>query len=183
MLIRHGKTLGNEKKLFVGRLDEDLSLNGRDEISALKKKAVYTNHNIVYSSPLKRCIQTAGIIFENTELIIIDDLREMDFGIFDGKSFEEITLDMGYADFGSCEEKMYFPQGELVSEFKKRCISAFEAIIKNNKSCAVVCHGGVIMAVMEWLSNGRMSFYDAMSKNGGGYKIIINENEISYFKF
>lgn len=182
-LIRHGKTLGNEKKLFVGRLDECLSENGISEILELKSQNKYTQNYIIYSSPMKRCIQTAEIIFgKNNNIKIIDNLREMDFGIFDGKSFDEVTSDPSYADFGSSEEKMYFPNGENLAEFKQRCISALKMIIDKSQNCTIVCHGGVIMALMEWISSGKMKFYDGMCSNAEGFIIEIENENISYYK-
>ncbi len=177
VLIRHGKTPGNEKKLFVGRLDEDLSENGKKEILELKGKNKYENFGTVYCSPMKRCIQTAEIIFGKAQsLNIMQELKEMDFGIFDGKSFDEITAIEDYKDFGSSEEKMYFPSGENINEFKRRCINAVNKIIQKGENCSVVCHGGVIMALTEYLSEGKMNFYDGMCKNAEGF-VIETENK------
>lgn len=177
-LIRHGKTEGNEKRLFVGRLDEELSTAGREEAEAARER--YKSIGAVYSSPMKRCIETAEIIFgRNKELKIIDGLREMDFGIFDGKSFDEITKNEEYCDFGCSEDKMYFPQGERIEDFKQRCINAFKEILERGESCSVVCHGGVIMAIVEWLSKGEMTFYDGMCKNTEGFCVLIENGEIS----
>lgn len=60
-LIRHGQTEGNQKGLFVGRTDMPVSEEGFDELSRLRDTYEYPRVGAVYTSPLRRCIQTAGV--------------------------------------------------------------------------------------------------------------------------
>ena len=90
IFIRHGKTGGNLRKAYIGRTDESLCSKG---ISELEKKR-YPAADIVVSSPMKRCIETAEIIYPKVPVKIYDDLRECDFGDFEGLMSREV-LDEG----------------------------------------------------------------------------------------
>ena len=84
-LIRHGKTSGNREKRYVGITDEALSSEGELEI----KTRAYPKADIVFSSPMMRCLETAKIIYPDQEPIVIPELRETDFGRFEGKNYLE----------------------------------------------------------------------------------------------
>ncbi len=89
-LIRHGKTEANEKGIYIGNTDFPLSEEGRRELADKLDEFEYPRVQRVYSSPLKRCLETAEILFEKCETIAVHDLRELDFGEFEGKSVEEL---------------------------------------------------------------------------------------------
>ena len=83
-LIRHGKTSGNAEKRYIGTTDEPLTKEGMDEI----KKNKYPCADMIFSSSLKRAVQTAEIIWPGQKAIVIDELRETDFGRFEGKNYK-----------------------------------------------------------------------------------------------
>ena len=70
--IRHGKTEGNLNKSYIGITDEPLCAEGEREII----ERHYPKADIVFASPLKRCIQTAKLIYPDIQPIIIDELKE-----------------------------------------------------------------------------------------------------------
>ena len=88
-LIRHGQIPGNIDKRYIGTTDQDLTDLG---IKQAKELNCQVNADIskVFVSPYKRCIQTAKLAFPSIELQIVDDLREMDFGIFENKTADEM---------------------------------------------------------------------------------------------
>ena len=90
-LIRHGVTRLNEEGRYQGLLDEPLSPAGR---GALRRAAFSPAR--VYVSPLCRAAETAAILFPEAEQIPVDDLREMDFGAFDGRGWWEMEEDPAY---------------------------------------------------------------------------------------
>ena len=61
IFIRHGMTKGNEEKRYVGRTDEPLSRRGREQILQKKTDGVYPPAGAVWSSPMRRCLQTAEL--------------------------------------------------------------------------------------------------------------------------
>ena len=99
-LIRHGKTLGNAEKRYVGRrTDEELSEEGikdTNEMFGSISKLIADRVDRVCSSPMKRAVQTAEILFGDYVPETIDNLVEIDFGVFEGKNYEELNGDEIY---------------------------------------------------------------------------------------
>ena len=93
LLIRHGKTAGNLERRYVGTTDESLCPKGIREL----KKRVYPSVDCVIASPMKRCVETARILFGIDVLVrICGGLREMDFGVFEYHNYEELNGDPMY---------------------------------------------------------------------------------------
>ncbi len=163
--FRHGQTKGNKEKRYVGLTDEGITDKAAQKLNSINSPDV----DIVYSSPLKRCTQTADIIFPENKAVIINGIKETDFGDFEYKNYEELKNNPIYISWLESGGKITFPNGEDTKEFKMRCEKAFNEIIndmeKNNYSkAAVVTHGGVIMSVFEKFYGG--NFYDYQIKNG-----------------
>lgn len=90
ILVRHGQTEGNREHRFIGgRSDEPVTKEG---ILTLEKR-IYPKVEHVFSSPMKRCIQTAKVVFGEEDPEIIEEFRECDFGILEGKTHEELMGD------------------------------------------------------------------------------------------
>ena len=166
-IFRHGKTLLNERHCYVGVTDEGLSKNGETEVLEKKEKYDYKNPDTVFISPMKRCINTAEILFPNAEKIVIDELREMDFGSFEGKCYEELKDNIHYRKwidqsrgmspkeieeiYGNRliqDERIILPESK--EDFSNRVINGIKIIINKsiaNNSVTIVAHGGTIMAL------------------------------------
>ncbi|MBP5309401.1 MAG: histidine phosphatase family protein [Lachnospiraceae bacterium] len=172
ILIRHAKTKGNEEKRYIGaKSDEDLSKSGIDETVKIKDDILrlVTDRTRVFASPMKRAIQTAQILFGNESISIIDDLKETDFGLFEGKTYLELKDDHAYQLFLENGAISGFPEGEKTEDFIKRSVEGFFEAINKSKDddLAIVCHGGNIMAVMSSLT--QTDFYDFHADNLDGY--------------
>jgi len=163
IFIRHGKTIGNIEKRYIGITDENLSSIGVSEI----EKRTYPLADRIISSPLKRCIQTSRIIY-GYEGETYYNLRECDFGEFENKNYEELKYNTDYIKWLESNGKMTFPNGESHFEFCERCCNCFEKIVKNNtaENIAFIVHGGTIMAILEKYSVEKKSFFDWRIGNG-----------------
>lgn len=96
-LIRHGKTKGNLEKRFAGgRTDDSLCTQGKEELNSFVSENIYLNTDEVFSSPMKRCLETAEIIFPEHKAHIIEEFRELDFGIFENKNHQELNENQDY---------------------------------------------------------------------------------------
>lgn len=161
LFIRHGATAGNLEKRYIGRTDEPLCSVGISQAAKLREKNFTADR--LFISPMLRTRQTADILFPQTEKCIINDFRETDFGIFEGKTPDELS---GCEEYRQWTETMCLtpiPGGESVAEFKLRCCKAFENAvmeIPENSTAAFVVHGGVIMAIMEKFAVPGRSFYE-----------------------
>jgi len=168
ILIRHGQTKGNLEHRYIGwRTDEPLCAQG---IEKLKEKA-YPAVWRVFVSPMKRCRETAERIYPGVPAEIIDDFRECDFGEFENKNYAELNGRADYQAFIDSGGEMPFPGGESREEFAARCVKAFDELMKRNlqEDCAIIVHGGTIMAIMERYAKPKGAYYDFQVKNGMGY--------------
>lgn len=91
VLLRHGETAYNEQHRYQGASDMPLSERGR-----AKLRAADDAPDEVIVTPLCRTKQTAAILFPNAKQIVCDDLREMDFGDFEGRTYDEMKNDAAY---------------------------------------------------------------------------------------
>lgn len=154
-LIRHGKTEGSEVGRYKGSIDVPLSEEGIEEIKKVAGfiKNVGTNRSLplrgVYSSPLSRALKSAKLIAEPHGIrpMVVPDLRERNFGLWEGMSFDEIK-EKYPKEFNAWAENplKYKPVGgESTIEVRDRVIRAVEEILANHKeeTIAIVAHGGV----------------------------------------
>lgn len=177
VMIRHGKTPGNLLKQYIGRTDQPLADEGIKELKEIAAseefQKVLDSETVekIFVTPLKRTQETASILFPNAKQSIIDDLREMDFGIFEEKNYIDLEHSKEYAHWleTHCESKV--PDGEDKASFSKRSCDAFLECLKNSKEETVyfLVHGGTIMSVMEAYAETRREYYKWYAENGHGY--------------
>ena len=170
-LIRHGKTAENLAGRYMGRSDAPLCPEGIADAQRAAKDETLAR---VYVSPLLRARQTAAILFPNAEQVVVEDLQEMDFGDFEGRTAAEMEHDPAYRAWvddlcrGAC------PNGESQAGFRKRVTAALFALIaRADGDCTVVSHGGVIMAIMAELAEPKKDFYDWYTPNLCGYRAAV----------
>ena len=167
-LIRHGKTAGNAEMRYVGRTDEVLSFSGISELVNI----VYPPCELLITSPMKRCIQTAELIFPDKKPVICEALRECDFGNFEGRNYIELSTDSRYQRWIDSGGEAAFPGGESPAEFRKRSVDGFKSCMEElleDAHVTFVVHGGTIMAVMEHFAVSHKSYYDWQTANGHGF--------------
>ena len=182
LLIRHGKTKGNMEGRYIGlKTDEALCEEGKQALYEIKKDyQIYDNDRQIYSSPMKRAIETADILFNECDVTIITNLKEIDFGDFENKNYQDLNGNKDYQSWIDSGGKSDYPGGEKLDVFIKRSMAGFDEIIshmgnKGISNAAVVCHGGNIMAIMSCLTG--KDYFDFQVKNGHGYKIDIEVKE------
>lgn len=180
--IRHGQTKYNVEGRFVGSTDLPLTENGRKNIYDLwHERSKHIDKEVIYSSPMKRCIETAHIIFPDEHLEIIKNMREMNFGVFEGKTHDELMDMQAYRNFRATSGKEKIPHGESGIEFGMRVLKGFFEMIghmnKNSyETAALICHGGVIMAIFSMLCEESDDIYYYHRDNGQGLKAHYDEN-------
>ncbi len=171
-LIRHGETPGNRERRYIGRTDEALSETGLRQAQALRAPAA----DRIYSSPYRRCLQTARLLYPGRELLINEDLRDCP----EYRAWVE----------GGCVGAI--PGGEDILSFQRRCCAAFAEIVhaeaKQCDTLAFVVHGGVIMAVLDRFHREKRDFFAYAVKNcgvlscdcgiGDGISLSLREDEV-----
>lgn len=136
----------------------------------------------VYVSPARRARQTAEILFPQADQIIIPGLREMDFGVFEGRSWREMSEDADYRRWvdGGCEGQC--PGGEDRASFTARICSAFDGILAGETEtgrkpgCAgddlpviIVAHGGTQMALLAERGSPAGDYFSRQTPCGCGW--------------
>jgi len=143
-LIKHGKTDYNSEGKRQGRIDLPLNEVGRKEVLALKRK-LGKDLSIVISSPLKRAVETAQILFPRAKIIKNDLLIEYDFGELEGVKFSEPLRNFPNHQIEEYNGiKFLMPKrGETFEDILKRCQKFIAYLKKNfekNDEIAVVTH-------------------------------------------
>lgn len=194
--IRHGMTRANEEHRYLGKTDEPLSEKGIRFLQEKKKKSFFNAPEFLYASPMKRCVQTAEILFRRKP-VLIPEWKEMDFGQFEGKNYEELKDNPDYQKWIDSNGTLPFPGGESREQFIRRSMEGFDRMMsdilkRSEKNTGIqndtdprylnsdrgteipvvtVVHGGTIMAVLSSLTGGE--YFDFQVKNGEGYETVL----------
>ena len=169
-LIRHGKTEANEKHLYCGSTDLSLSVAGREELQNIR----YDIKNVRFiTSGMKRTNDTLHILFGDVPYEVDPRFREVDFGIFEMQSFEQLKDTPEYQAWLTGDNDANIPpNGESGLQMKDRVLNAFSEI---KEDACIITHGGVIASIMEYLfPNEGKNRYQWQPKNGCGW--IVNGN-------
>ncbi len=156
-LIRHGETESNKNRRANGqRADEPLNETGRIQAGQLAEALKDEPFDIVFSSPLKRAMETAEIVFNKIadSIVIREELKERDFGDMTGKTWEEMAAEMGLEPTGA--KKKDFDQeydykkygGESAVEVHQRLLEFTKELKEkySDKKVVIVTHGGILRA-------------------------------------
>ena len=166
-LIRHGKTEANEKHLYCGSTDLSLSVAGREELQNIP----YDINNVRFiTSGMKRTNETLQTLFGDIPYEIDPRLREVDFGIFELHSYDELKDTQEYQTWLTGDNEANVPpRGESGAQMKVRVLEAFSEI---KEDICIITHGGVIATIMEHLFPGEgKNRYQWQPKPGHGYVI------------
>ena len=176
-LIRHASAEGTEQGKYIGHTDVSLSEEGKAQLLQMKDDYIYPYAEAVFSSPLKRCTETAAVLYPDKEPIIVDGLIECNFGEFENKSAAELA---GNEDFaGWLAGKNAPPFGEASSAFGQRVCTTFEKIADGMMKsgvfeAAVITHGGVIGAILSAYGLPQAPMHQWLTPNCSGYVLRLD---------
>ena len=180
-LIRHALTAENTEGKYIGQTDVPASEAGLKQIKNLVgENEGYPYAEVVISSPLKRCLQTAKLIYPDKEPVIMDDLTEYDFGDFEGCTAEELKdLDTFKTWLAGTEPDTPVPFGESQSQFNKRICECFVRIVEGimkagTESTAIITHGGIIRSLMSKFAIPEAQANEWLTPNGCGYTLRLD---------
>ena len=177
-IFRHGLTDANENGVYIGRTDLPLSDAGREALQDKFEQLEYPKVQRVYSSPLERAVQTAEIIFPDREIVIVDDLREMDFGVFEGLPAEELVHLDSFKKWlkGGLDNPP--PNGETLRSMMLRCYSALNLMILDMMKegfthAGAVTHSGILMNMLSCFGLPKKKPMEFACEPGEGYEILV----------
>ena len=179
-LIRHGLTQANLDGAYCGcKNDQPLCEQGANELYTLLDSAEYPFVDAVYTSPMQRARETANILYPDIDHTVIEDLREADFGRFDGKSIYELKGDEEFERWAAPGSK-FTPEGvEPPQQFFTRgflsILSIIESAMRSGEhNTAIITHAGIIGNAMSALCLPHKPPYDWGCDAGCGFMIATN---------
>lgn len=160
IITRHGETKWNvEQKFQGGRSDIRLSEKGLNQSKRLGVRLAGENIGVIYSSPLKRALDTARVVNRyqmSAEFLVKNDLREMDYGIFEGLSVDEVKEKYSEMWVKRESDKYNFktPDGESYKDVDERVLGVLEGVVGSRRTSLIVAHGSVNRMLLKYLVDG-----------------------------
>ncbi len=177
-LIRHALTKGNMEGRYIGQTDETLCTEGIEQLKKMKKDYDYPHCDVVFTSSLRRCTQTAKILYPDKTPIEMSGFEECDFGEFEGHTAAELAPYKEFSEWlsGGADAKPL--NGESNAEFSERVCGAFikvvDGLIKTGtQTASIITHGGVIMAIMAAFGVPELPMTEWLCPSGCGYTVRI----------
>ncbi len=178
-LVRHGQTEWNIEGKVQGKTDIALNETGLLQARLLAGALSGCGASCIYTSTLKRAGQTAEEIAEETGIPVIasGDLREADFGLWEGMTWEEIARDFPQtaAQWEKTPALVTPDGGESPEECRRRCRRIVERIAaeaggggrdsSGRDSVIVVAHGRILVFVMGYLLRRQEDKPELITKN------------------
>ena len=155
-LVRHGQT--KWKKIgFLSYTDLELTEKGISQAEKIALRLKNEKIDRIYSSPLKRCRQTAEIIGKNLDLKIsfASELKEVNFGIFEGLSIKEAKKKYPKLFLARQEDKWNFriPKGESYKDAAENILKFLKKLPdKENRNLVLVTHVTIIKIFLKLFS-------------------------------
>ncbi|WNF37981.1 histidine phosphatase family protein [Bacillaceae bacterium IKA-2] len=175
-LLRHGITKENQQRRYIGWTDPDLEDSA---ITILKTSQLPAHFDVIYASDLKRCTQTANYYAPNETVIKDERLRELHFGFWEGKTYEDLKTIKLYRDWIDSPFEISPPSGESYFELKARVLDVWQTIItslieKQANDILIVSHGGPIRLLLTLFADTdpKKEWWDWPVKHLSGYRLF-----------
>ncbi len=177
-LFRHGLTELNKQRAYIGWTDAPICEDVRESLSAINPNP----YEVVVTSDLIRCLQTAEILFPRKDFIPFLELREMNFGPWEGKRYEELAGDPHYEEWIGGQFEANVPGVESYYDFSQRIEKGWEKVSKLVRddevdSLAIVTHGGVLRYLLSKLAPIEKDFWEWHVPHGNGFELVWSSRE------
>lgn len=154
LLLRHGQNEWVEKKRLAGWIP-DIHLNdeGNRQAEALAQRLAHLPLKAIYSSPVTRCLETAGYLSRQLQLDVreLEDVGEVRYGEWEGAEIEQLAKEKAWYAVQHFPSRFRFPQGEALRDVQARAVAALEQIAAGHDKgdmVAVVSHADLIKLVL-----------------------------------
>ncbi|MFG6118023.1 histidine phosphatase family protein [Thalassobacillus sp. B23F22_16] len=175
--IRHGMTQWNIEKRYLGHSDEPILPELLHDSRLLKQQLSALSFDQIFTSDLRRCMETAEYLVPNKPACADPNLREMNFGDWEGYTHQELQNDLRYQHWISQWQTSSPPNGEDYPSFRRRVRSFLIELlaINNSRNVLVVTHGGIIREIMNGFIPG-LTFTATKIPNGGGIRMVFKQD-------
>jgi alpha-ribazole phosphatase len=179
-LFRHGLTEENKRQAYIGWTDAPICEDARLNLARQMFKT--SPYERIVTSDLKRCLQTAQVLFPDKALQALPEFREMNFGQWEGKTYAELAGDPHYEEWISGHFSIEAPEGESFPIFADRiekgwqkvCVLMLEERINR---LGIVTHGGVIRYLLSKLGHEEQDFWEWKVPHGNGFELVWSSKE------
>ncbi len=186
-LIRHGQTLWNKEERYLGDEDIELTPEGIQQAKLAAKYLSEVNLSNIYSSPLKRAIDTAAFINDGRKMKVIvrENLKEANFGEWEGIRYNRMAEEFR-SDYTRWLKDPYNNSptgGESFKMVQERAVKEIDNIIKENEDnskVVVVTHGGVIASLLVYWLKIPVSRWWTIIQRQGSISIVIIDRGFPY---
>ena len=193
-LIRHGEVEAAYQRVFGGRIDMNLSPRGNEQAAALAKWLERQPLNAVYASPMKRVQQTLAPFARANALgasaVVVDGLREIDFGDWTGLTWEGVKEKFGVSAFQWLTEleRGGIANAENTRAYRERIEPFVREVLQKHagQNVAVFCHGGVIRMILSILLEiplPRMAGFEIDYASVTNVAVLPQKVEVSFLNF
>ena len=174
-LVRHGQTDANVTHTYCGRTDMPLSAEGERQLEEKRLAGGYPDLEglDLYTTGLLRTEQSFRILFGDRKHGRKTTFQEMDFGEFEGRSYQELKGLPEYQAWISGDQmKEACPGGESGDMMMARILRGMDRLFRKGRDALVVCHGGTIAMIFErCFPDTGLNWYEIQPSNGEGYLI------------
>lgn len=151
-LLRHGETAWNKQRRVMGRLEVPLNRAGRAQSRRMAESLCELRLDAVYTSPLKRAVQTTEIVARQSALTAVsdDNLSEFAFGRWSGHRYDALLRSPRYRRFLQAPLVTAVPGGETIRDVQRRGLTALKRAAQEfpGGRILLVSHGDVIRAIL-----------------------------------
>lgn len=187
-LLRHGETGLNRKRVYFGHLDTSMTDLGRESIRHVSE-SFYGSLDVVICSDLDRCQESASIFTKekNIKRVLDDRLRELDFGVFEGRSYQDLVAEFPDESkaFFSGDHEFMIPAGESIGMLFERTTELFEEVVETykGKSILLSTHGGPIRAILSRYLAGDEKAYWKFAVDHASLTKLVYEDGFVYLEY
>ena len=176
--IRHGSIDETLSGKYIGTTDVPLSDKGKTALRKLDYDYSYPGAQALFTSPLKRCTQTAQLLYPDLKPLVIANLSECNFGEWEGKTADELKNDEDFQKWLAGDNGVKPPRGESNADFVRRICLMFESIVEGLMKTGVtesviITHGGVIMTLLAVYGLPQAKPFEWTMDNGFGYSVLV----------
>jgi broad specificity phosphatase PhoE len=194
IMTRHGETQWNIQEIFRGRLDVELNEKGLKQADLLGKYLADSDIDAVYTSPMKRAIQTAEAVarYHKQHVRIAREITDLDFGNWQGLTLAQVKEQYKelYLVWQEQPDKTVIPGGETLGDVRRRSLSFVHELVNRHSGTFMLVTHRVIVKVLTCalLGLGDSHFWNirvdscgitAFSYRDGQY--ILNEHNSTSF--
>lgn len=182
-LIRHGLTIYNEEKRYIGVTDLPLSDRGRADILAMTNGKTSKREQLIITSNLRRCIETTELLYPEQSYTSLATLREIDFGEWEGKTYDQLKRNSCYRNWLNDPACVTPPKGESLKHFQQRTELAMQQVIslaeeKEATHATVITHGGVIRQWLTSFAPEKRAFFEWQVPIGCAYALVGKREDV-----